>query len=133
MAIFFSILATAARNGRDLMGAIENLTTWMQLIIQIATVATLIYTLSKFAQKPNQTQDSRLDELEKWRESVELRLDRGENHFSKNDETTRVMIESQLAIMDALTSIPELPAVTKEHLVETRSSIYKSIAKNVSE
>lgn len=133
MTIFLSILSTAARNGRDLMGAIENLTTWMQLIIQIATVATLIYTLSKFVQKPNQTQDSRLDELEKWRESVELRLDRGENHFSKNDENTRVMIESQLAIMDALTSIPELPTATKNHLVETRSNIYKSIAKNVSE
>lgn len=71
----------------------------MQLIIQIATVATLIYTLSKFAQKPNKTQDSRLDELEKWRESVELRLDIGNKHFEQVDEGERVTQKALLALM----------------------------------
>lgn len=127
-----SIIAQAESN-HDIIGAIGNITTWMQLIIQIATVATLIYTLARFVSKPNQTQDRRLDDLERWKDSVECRLNRGNDHFARADDTTRVMIESQLAIMDALTAIPELPQTTKDHLLSKRSDIYRSIASSVSE
>ena len=53
---------------------VESITSWLQLIILVGTVVTLIYTLAKFAAKPNQTQDDRLDDLESWKTTAISRL-----------------------------------------------------------
>lgn len=79
--------------------AIENIQTWLQLIVLVGTVITLIYSLAKFANKPNQTQDDRLDDLEKWKAVATTRLEAGDKHFKKLDEANEAMLEAQLAML----------------------------------
>ena len=78
---------------------IELIQSWLQLIILVGTVITLIYTLAKFASKPNQTQDDRLDNLERWRESTILHLQEMDKHFEKLDEANEITQEALLAML----------------------------------
>lgn len=88
--------------------AVETITTWLQLIVTVGAVVSLFYALSKFAQKPNQTQDQRLDELEKWKhyelaewqKQIEQRLDDGNSHFESLDEGNRVTQKLLLALAE---------------------------------
>lgn len=52
------------------------------------------------AKAPQATQDDRLDALEKWREEVDRRLDKGSQHFSTLDEGSRVTQLALLALLD---------------------------------
>lgn len=72
----------------------------LALIIQCATIITLIYTVVKFAGRPNASQNERLDNLEKWRRDVELRLQSGSDHFRSIDESNRVTQEALLALLE---------------------------------
>lgn len=78
---------------------IERVMTILQAIVLIASVVTLAITASKAASKPNQTQNARLDALEKWKESVDTRLQKGDDHFSAIDHGNRITQESILALM----------------------------------
>lgn len=80
-----------------------NITTVSQilaLVIQCATIVTLIYTLAKFAGKPNATQNERITALEKWRDDVEKRFTKSNQHFDTIDEGNRVTQEAILALID---------------------------------
>lgn len=79
--------------------AIDNISTWLQLIITVGAVVTLFITVSKAAQRPNQTQDERLDALEKWQSEVEERLETGSSHFERIDSGNRVTQRALLALM----------------------------------
>jgi hypothetical protein len=116
-----------AASNRGLFGAVENLQTWLQLIIMVGSVVTMVYSVSKLATKPNQTQNDRLDALERWREDVDRRLERGTDHFRTTDDVTKAMVESQLAIMDALISIDGLPTESKAELLGKRTELYRTI------
>lgn len=83
----------------ELSMVVENLMTWLQLIITVASVATLVITVGKAANKPNQTQNQRLDALEEWRERVDARLDSGNDHFDQIDKGNRITQEALLALM----------------------------------
>lgn len=82
-----------------LQQAIDNISTWLQLIITVGAVVILFITVSKAAQRPNQTQDERLDALEKWQSEVEERLETGSSHFERIDSGNRVTQRALLALM----------------------------------
>lgn len=78
---------------------LEGISTWLQLIVLVASVITLMITVGKTVQKPNRTQDDRLDALEKWQEKVDERLEVGNNHFDEIDEGNRITQEALLALI----------------------------------
>lgn len=69
----------------------------------INTVGSAFEKLSKAvkaAKAPNAEQDERLASLEKWREEVDRRLEKGNQHFSALDEGSRVTQLALLALLD---------------------------------
>lgn len=79
---------------------IENLNNLLQLIIQCATIITLIYALTKFLNTSNKVQDERINMLETWKRDVEMRLDKGDMHFRVIDEGNKVTQRAILALID---------------------------------
>lgn len=70
------------------------------LVIQCATIITLAYTLSKFIRRPNESQDERIEKLERDQEEIKRRLDKGSRHFEDIDKGTKVTQEAILALID---------------------------------
>lgn len=77
----------------------QNLYEWLQLIVLIATVATLVQTTAKTINKPNTNQNQRLDALEAWKKTVDERLLDGNDHFDQIDRGNRITQEALLALM----------------------------------
>lgn len=84
------------------MELLENASSILALLIQVATIITLIYAATKFAGKSNVSQNDRLDDLEEWRKGVDDRLAQGDDRFESIDEGNRIMQESMLALMSHL-------------------------------
>lgn len=78
---------------------VEQFMTILQLIIMIGSVVALCITVSKTMQKPNQTQNQRLDALEAWKVAVDTRLEAGNIHFDGIDKGNRITQEALLALM----------------------------------
>lgn len=78
---------------------ISKLGTWLSFAIQCGTLGTLLYALKTFLAKPGRTQDAGLTELEKWRGTVDERLQRGNDHFEEIDKGNRITQEALLALM----------------------------------
>lgn len=78
---------------------INEITAWLQLVVLVASVVTLAITVGKTANKPNKTQNDRLDSLEAWKDKVDERLETGNLHFDSIDESNRITQRSLLAIM----------------------------------
>lgn len=92
----------------------------LALVIQCATIITLIYTLVKFAKKPTEGQNERLDKLEEWQKEVNRRLDHGNDHFERIDEGNRYTQEAILALIDH--------AIDQNHtekLIEAKDNLQK--------
>lgn len=70
------------------------------VIIQCATVITLIYALTRFLGKSNHSQNERLDKLEKHVEEIDTRLDKGERHFDTIDDGSKITQRALLALID---------------------------------
>ena len=108
----------------EVMEAIDSLTTWLQLIVLVASVVTLAVTVAKTAQKPNKTQDERLDALEAWKVEVENRLETGNRHFEAIDTGNRVTQEALLALMshaingNDVEKLKEAKAKLENYLIE---------------
>ena len=108
----------------EVMEAIDNLSTWLQLIVLVASVVTLAVTVAKTAQKPNKTQDERLDALEAWRVEVENQLGTGNRHFESIDQGNRVTQEALLALMghaingNDVEKLKEAKAKLESYLIE---------------
>lgn len=69
------------------------------LITSIGIVSgAIIWCWNRF-KKPNQTQNERLDALEKWQNEVNARLDQGEDHFGSIDKSNKVTQRALLALL----------------------------------
>jgi len=90
------------------------ITTILQLIISGATVVTLIYTLEKFLRAPEQTQNDRLNSLEKRVDKISERLKDGDKHFQYLDEGSTVTQQCILAMMDAQISGDNIEGLKKQ-------------------
>lgn len=81
----------------------------MEIIGGVLAVAAAINTLgsavekivraTKAANVPNEVQNTRLDELERWRQEVDRRLVSGNHHFDSIDEGNRVTQQALLALL----------------------------------
>ena len=79
----------------------------LQVIIQIATIVTLSYTLYKFTRKPHDTLETRHNELKKRVDEhdvkfkeVEESLHHGNDKFRKQADLNEVFINCMLAFID---------------------------------
>lgn len=70
------------------------------VVIQCATVITIIYGLSKFLGRPNASQNQRIDALESDMKQVKERLDNGDKHFGTVDEGSKITQKALLALID---------------------------------
>lgn len=52
------------------------------------------------AKAPNESQDARIDALEKWKEDVDRQLEKGDTHFKSLDEGNQVTLLALLALLD---------------------------------
>ena len=100
------------------ISALQNVILILQCITLVSSVIALIVSLGKMANKPNKTQDSRLDVLEAWQKEVNARLEHGNNHFESIDKGN-TMQNSLLAIMDAL-----INGDNKAELQKQRNNMY---------
>ena len=98
---------------------IQNVILILQCITLVASVIALIVSLGKAANKPNKTQNDRLNALEAWQKEVNARLENGNNHFKSIDSGNTVMQNSLLAIMDAL-----INGDNKVELQKQRNNMY---------
>ncbi len=105
------------------MPVIEHIMTVFQLFINFATICTLLYTLVKFTQKPQETIQKRITDLEKWKEGVDRRLLTGDTHFTSLDDNSRITQQALLAIMDSL-----LNGDNKEELKKARNNLYEYLS-----
>ncbi len=96
---------------------------WLSLLIQSGTFVTMIYALTRFMSKPNQTQNDRIAFCEKQIEAITRRLDNGTTHFRHLDTGNAQIFDSLLAIMDALITLTS--DGDKEELTEQRKKLYK--------
>ena len=76
---------------------IQDLSNSLGLIIQLATIVTLIYTLYKFSRKPHDSLEERHNDLEKRVDKHDLKF---EDHFREQDATNEVLIHSTLALIE---------------------------------
>lgn len=83
----------------QIMEFINEISTWLQMIVLVASVVTLAITVGKTANKPNKTQNERLDILEAWKEKVDNRLETGNIHFDSIDESNKITQRALLALM----------------------------------
>lgn len=93
------------------------------LILQCATLITVIYAFIKFTQKPTESLDSRVTALEKWQVDTEKRLHEGTVHFSANDESNRVTQNALVAIMDALGSSEVIPQDARAEIKKRKTEL----------
>jgi hypothetical protein len=70
------------------------------LVLQIGAVVALIKSLAAFASGTNHTQNNRLDNLEKQITDMQLRLDKGDEHFDRNDNANTVTQKALLALIE---------------------------------
>ena len=103
---------------------ITAVTTILQLIISGATVITLVYTLTRFLKAPEQTQNDRLNSLEKRVDKISVRLEGGDKHFKYLDEGSTITQQCILAMMDAQISGDNI-----EELKEKRNKMQEYLTK----
>ena len=81
-------------------------TLWAAILAAASAIVLLSNAMEKIvkavqaAKAPNAKQDDRIAELEKWREAVDKRLDRGGQHFDAIDASNRVTQLALLALLD---------------------------------
>ena len=100
----------------------------MGLVIQSATLITLIYAFIRFTQKPTDTLGTRVTVLEAWKVTVDSRLDAGDVHFGDNDLSNRVTQSALLTILDAFTTMDSVPETTKAEIKAKRNELYSYLA-----
>lgn len=72
----------------------------LSLIIQCATIITLIYTLIRFAGKPQADIKEWRKGIEEWKKEVDKRLNSGNDHFTQIDDGNKVTQKAILALID---------------------------------
>lgn len=102
----------------------------LQLCISFGTICTMLYAVKKFFDKPEVTQNDRLDahdkrfsEMDTRLNSVETRLNAGADHFKKLDETIALTQGSLIIIMDCLTELVPENSKSKDKLATKREEL----------
>lgn len=110
---------------------IDNVSGLIGLILQCATLITIMYGFFKFTQKPTETLASRVSELENWREKqedykekLEDRLHEGSDHFEQNDDANKVTQGALLTILDTLSVMEGVPDNAKAEVKKSRNNLF---------
>lgn len=69
-------------------------------LVMLVGAAEKIVQVVKAAKAPNVAQDKRLDELEEWRKSVDLKLAADKTHLDTIDDGNRATQRALLALLD---------------------------------
>lgn len=93
------------------------------IVLQCATLITVLYTFIKFTQRPTESLEERVDSLESWRSKTEERLHDGVVHFQSNDESNKVTQNALFAIMDALGSMESVPEDKRIEILKRKSDL----------
>lgn len=93
------------------------------IILQCATLITVVYTFVKFTQRPTESLEERVGSLESWRSKTENRLHDGVMHFQSNDESNKVTQNALFAIMDALGSMESVPEDKRIEILKRKSDL----------
>lgn len=110
---------------------LQNIATIAGLLVSCGTLVIMLYTLSKFLDRPNMLQDERIGEQEKKLTGLELRvtsmetrLSEGSEHFKRLDESTSITQSALVTIMDSLVVlVPEDQEVQKAKLIKQRDAL----------
>jgi hypothetical protein len=92
-------------------------------ISTVGGAVAMIYALSRFVSKPNRTQDERLQLLEDRTDELERWIKRGDEHFRAQDDLQGVISLSMMSVMDALATLPDLPADSKAKLLTQKDAM----------
>lgn len=92
--------------------------------VTLLTLYDKVSTMRLKAKQPQTELENRILFLEKWKEVVDDRLERGNEHFDRLDDGNRVTQRALLALMDA--------AINKdngtEELVKARKELYEYLS-----
>lgn len=102
---------------------IDVISSSIAMILQCATLITVIYGFVKFTQKPTVDLDTRVTTLERWREKAEQRLQDGTLHFQANDESNRVTQSALVAIMDAMSQMDTVPPEARAEIKQRKKEL----------
>jgi len=104
---------------------ISTILTIFQLIISFGTVCTLLYAFVKFSQKPQQTQDERIENIEKRLDKLEQEQDETATRLCNIETGNRIMQQALLAIMGHAINGEDI-----EELRKARQMLYDYLTKN---
>lgn len=79
---------------------LQSISQALLVIIQCATILSLVYAAFKFVGKPNHDQNERIDKIEKRLDEHDKRLGQGDGRFDQIDEGNRYAQEALLALLE---------------------------------
>lgn len=111
---------------------IDDISGLIGLVLQCATLITIMYGFYKFTQKPAETLANRVSALETWKEKqedykekLECRLHEGSDHFEQNDDANKVTQGALLTILDTLSVMEGVPDNAKVEVKKSRNSLFE--------
>ena len=78
----------------------ERLLTLLQLLVSIGSLCVMLYGFSKFMAKPRESLAEEVEDIQKWRKTVDERLEKGNRRFDEQSEANRVTQNALLALVD---------------------------------
>lgn len=73
--------------------------TWLQLILTVSSVVTVLYAFARFMAKPNRSQNERLDTLESQVKRLENMLGNDDQRLKEMEDGNRITQQALLALM----------------------------------
>lgn len=109
---------------------IQALSAAMGLFLQAANIIVLIYALYKFLNKPHDTLEEKVNQLEAKLNEIEKFLHNDDERFKEQDKTNEVLIHSVLALIEYQIQrcLTENKPVSNE-LEKVRENLHNFLAK----
>ena len=82
------------------METIQLIITILSLITGFGSVCVMVYGLSKFLTKPQDTLNQRVTVCETKIDEHERRLNKGDEHFNDNDEAIQILLRSLISLIE---------------------------------
>ena len=79
---------------------VEQVLTLLQLLTSLGSLCVMIYGFSKFMAKPHNNLADEVAEIQKWRKTVDDRLEKGNKRFDEQSAANRVTQKALLALVD---------------------------------
>lgn len=100
-----------------------------QLILAFGNVCVMIYTLTRFLEKPHNTLEQRITAVENELKEIKDSLQNGSGHFKDLDDTSEVILKSTLALLDTVMQISTIENhPVSEDLKEARKNLREFLA-----